>query len=185
MPDTIMNDALCQDCDGPVGKLLTIGDANCFKFVDWPDYPEQYGLGTEHVPALIRMACDLDLHLGDAEAPEIWAPVHAWRALAQLRTVEAIEPLLEFTKIDLDDDAVAQEFSTVFGMIGPAAIAPIAAFLSDRTVTWMAASIASGGLAEIVKHHPGCRDECVGVLTECWNAPPIRTRRPMASRSAA
>jgi hypothetical protein len=163
MPDTI---TLYRDYDGTVGQLLTIGEANCFKFIDWPDYPGRYGLSSEHIPVLIRMARDLDLYLGDWEGPEIWAPVHAWRALAQLRAVEAIEPLLEFARLDLDDDAVAQEFSTVFGMIGPAAIAPITAFLSDRTLPWMAASIASDGLNEIVKRYPECRHECIGVLTK-------------------
>ena len=165
MADTVTNDVSRQDYTGPVARLLIIGDASLFKPVEWPNYPELYGLGNEHIPALIRMACDLSLHRGDTEGAEIWAPVHAWRALAQLRAVEAIEPLLEFTRIELEDDAVSQEFTTVLGMMGPAAIAPIAAFLADRTVTWMGASLATAGLAEIVKAHPECRDECVRILT--------------------
>jgi hypothetical protein len=165
MADIITNDALRQDYDGPVGRLLTVGETNLFKRGEWPNYPREYELGREHIPALIRMACDVALHDGDSEGPEIWAPVHAWRALAQLRATEAVEPLLEFTKLDMDDDAVSQEFAMVFGMIGPSAIAPIAAFLRDRSLPWMAASLATGGLAEVVKNHPECRDECVGMLT--------------------
>ena len=157
------NDVLCQDYADPVGRLLTIGDGNLFKLIDWPDYPEQYQLGHQHVPALIRMACDMALH--NADEPEVWAPVHAWRALAQMRATEAIEPLLEFMKIPPEDDAVSQEFSTVFGMIGPAVIAPIAAFLDDRSMDWLPTSIAAGALKEIAKRHPECREECVGILT--------------------
>jgi hypothetical protein len=164
MWESLTNDAHCPDYADPVGRLLTAGETNLYSADAWPDYPAKYELGHEHVPALIRMACDMTLHTGDPDQPEIWAPVHAWRTLAQLRAVEAIESLLEFMKIDLDDDAVAQEFSTVFGMIGPAAIPSIAAFLQDRTVGWLPASIASGGLKEIVDRHPECRDECVGIL---------------------
>jgi hypothetical protein len=149
----------------PVGRLLTAGEADLFKGTEWPNYPEEYQLGHEHVPALIRMACDMELHTRRSDGPEIWAPVHAWRTLAQLRATEAIEPLLEFSKIDLDDDAVSQEFSTVFGMIGPAAIRPIAEFLDDRTIEWMPASIAAGALAKIVERHPECRGDCVGILS--------------------
>lgn len=164
MADIITNDALRQDYADPVARLLTVGETNLFKRGEWPDYPETYALGIEDIPALIRMACDLALHEAECEGPEIWAPVHAWRALAQMQATEAVEPLLEFTKLDVDDDAVAQEFATVFGMIGPAAIAPIAAFLCDRSLPWMAASLATGGLAEVVKYHPECRAECVGRL---------------------
>jgi hypothetical protein len=159
------SDVVRQDYAGPVARLLTAGDAHIFNLIEWPNYPEQYALGNEHIPALIRMACDMALHTADHDRPEIWAPVHAWRALAQLRAEEAIEPLLEFSKIDLDDDAICEEFATVFGMIGPGVISPIAAFLRDRSIAWMPASIASGGLTEVVRRHPECRNECVAILT--------------------
>jgi SEC-C motif/Protein of unknown function (DUF1186) len=165
MLENSTNDMVRQDYADPVARLLTAGDAHIFNVIEWPNYPEQYALGNEHIPALIRMACDMALNTADADAPEIWAPVHAWRALAQLRAEAAIEPLLEFAKIDLDDDAVSEEFATVFGMIGPAVISPIAAYLGDRSIAWMPASIASGGLTEVVRRHPGCRGECVAILT--------------------
>src|SRR5579864_7878643 len=48
--------------------------------------------------------------------------VHAWRALGQLRAVEAVEPLLElFDRLE-DDDWVHEELPAVFGLIGPARI---------------------------------------------------------------
>jgi hypothetical protein len=159
------NDAIHQEYADPVSRLLTAGDAAIFDLVEWPNYPEKYALGSEHIPALIRMACDMALHMGDADGTEIWAPVHAWRALAQMRAEEAIQPLLEFTRVDLDDDAVAQEFATVFGMIGPAVIAPIGGFLEDRSIGWLSASLVTDGLKEVVRRYPECRDECVATLT--------------------
>jgi hypothetical protein len=104
-----------------------------------------------------------DTGLNEADEPEIWAPVHAWRALAQLRAVEAVEPLVEFMKV-ADDDAVTQEFVTVFGMIGPAAIPALAAVIADPAAGWLPSSVAGGGLAEIGTRHPESREECVGLL---------------------
>ena len=164
MADTITNDAVRQNYAYPVGRLLTVGDAQVFTQVEWPDYCEKYELRGEHIPELIRMACDLALQENDSDGPEIWAPVHAWRALAQMRAAEAVEPLLQLTRIDLDDDAVAQEFATVFGMIGPSAIAPIAGFLQERSLPWLAVSLATEGLTEITNRFPEYHNECVGIL---------------------
>lgn len=38
----------------PLAKLLTLGDA-CPTMGQWPDY-RTYGLGSEHIPDLCRMA---------------------------------------------------------------------------------------------------------------------------------
>jgi hypothetical protein len=48
----------------------------------------------DQVPELIRMALDEDLHWADTESAEVWAPLHAWRTLAQLRAEAAVEPLI-------------------------------------------------------------------------------------------
>jgi hypothetical protein len=148
----------------PVSRLLAAGDANIFSPVDWPDYPAQYGFSGEHIPDLIRMACDRNLHESTSDGPEVWGPVHAWRALAQLRAVEALGPLVELMKAPPDDDAVPREFAKVFGVMGPGAIPALAAVLDDRTVDWLAASLAGGGLEDIAKRHPEYREQCVGIL---------------------
>jgi hypothetical protein len=72
----------------PVSELLTFGD--CRDFREWPDYLD-LGLRPEHVPELIELATDKELNWADPESLEVWAPVHAWRALGQLRAVPAIE----------------------------------------------------------------------------------------------
>ena len=60
----------------------------------WPDYPA-LGLRMEHVPDLIRMTLDDELHGADSDSREVWAPLHAWRALGQLRAESAIKPLTQ------------------------------------------------------------------------------------------
>jgi len=80
----------------PVDKLLTYGESNLMTPDKWPDYQE-LGIGPEHIPDLIQMATDEELNEADVESREVWAPTHAWRALGQLRAVEAVEPLHLFS----------------------------------------------------------------------------------------
>src|SRR3990172_4320258 len=77
----------------PIDKLLTYGDAR--NVHDWPDY-QQLGFGPEHVPDLIRVATDKDLLWADSDSLEVWAPIHAWRTLGQLRAEAAIQPLTAY-----------------------------------------------------------------------------------------
>ena len=54
----------------PVSKLLTLGD--CHQMRGWPDYL-RLGLAPEHIPDLIRMALDDELHWYDSDSAEAWA----------------------------------------------------------------------------------------------------------------
>jgi hypothetical protein len=77
-----------------VSRLLTVGD--CRGMRRWPDYLA-LGIGPEHVPDLVRMIQDDELSQADPQSLEVWAPVHAWRTLGQLRAETAIEPLMGLT----------------------------------------------------------------------------------------
>src|SRR5205814_2700553 len=113
------------------GKLLRLGDPS--RSI-WPDYPS-LGLGTAEVPELISLACDEKL----LDAPEgddsWWIPIHARRALGQLRAADAVEPLLSLLpRIDArDDDWVNEDLPKIMGLIGEPAIAALAAFVADST----------------------------------------------------
>ncbi len=148
----------------PVDKLLTYSD--CRKLPKWPDYLA-LGLGPEHIPDLTRMATDDALHYADSDSRLIWAPVHAWRALGQLHATEAIEPLLGLLhKIDDDDDdMINEELPQVYGMIGPAAIPALKAYLASSSYPLFARIAAAEGLKQIASEHPDARDQCVAVLT--------------------
>jgi hypothetical protein len=151
----------------PVDKLLTLGESEEFRAEKWPNYREM-GLGPEHINDLILLATDHKLRWGeeDDEAPEVWAPVHAWRALGQLRAKAAIEPLMEWFDYKYDDDWITEELPQVYAMIGPPAIAPLAAYLEDSVHHTEDARISAVScLEEIGKHWPEARDECVALLT--------------------
>ncbi len=158
--------AITADYVDPVRQLLTFGESTEFNHKKWPDYVTRFGFGPEHSDALIRMACDAQLSALDREAIEVWAPLHAWRALGQLRAEAAIEPLLAlFDPSTIDDDCII-EVPEVFGMIGPAAMAPLAAYLADRSHLEWSMVAAMSGVAAIVERHPEYRDIGIEIVAK-------------------
>lgn len=148
----------------PVSQLLTRGDPGS---ASWPDYLA-LGFTLDHVPDLIRMAVDEDLHWADTESVEVWAPLHAWRTLAQLRAEAAVEHLIGlFERLDeFEDDWTSTELPQVFGYIGQAAIAPLTRILADPEQDLWVRISAANAFAEIGRRHPDLRDQCVAVLTQ-------------------
>lgn len=154
-----------SDYTEPISKLLTMGD--CRGQAEWPDYLA-LGLGPEQIPDLIRMVEDDKLNDADSESLKVWAPLHAWRALGQLRAEAAVEPLLGLLwRIEeFDDDWVGEELPVVLGMIGPAAVPKVAEYLADPLYGLWARVAAAHSLAEVGQRHPDARDDCVAVLRD-------------------
>ena len=146
----------------PVSELLTLGD--CRDFRGWPNYLD-LGLRSEHVPELIEMATDKELNWADSESLEVWAPVHAWRALGQLRAVPAIEPLLQLLHELEDVDWAYDELPQVYGMIGREAIPALARYLDDASHGLWPRVTAAFSLERIAAGDPSARGECVTILS--------------------
>jgi len=130
-----------------------------------PDYVAEFGLNQADIPPLIDIACQW----ADAKRPEdevLFAPIHAWRALGQLRAADAVEPLLA-TQDSLDawgDQWYLEEFHDLFGLIGPTAVPPLVAYLSDRGHGEFPRISAANGLREVAKRHPEARPRVVDAL---------------------
>ncbi|MBM3128429.1 MAG: DUF1186 domain-containing protein [Chloroflexi bacterium] len=152
-----------QNYTMPVAKLLTLGDPRGEG--EWRDYLK-LGFTPEHAPDLIRMARDTELWLADSESKEVWASLHAWRTLGQLRAQKAIVPLLDlFQRIDDDgDDWVGEELPEVYALIGPAAIPALANYLGDPAHGLWARIGASTSIEKIGQQHPSTRAECAATL---------------------
>ena len=151
-----------HDYPPPVDQLLALGDVRGER--EWRDYLA-LGLGPEHVPDLIRMATDPELNWAGEESAEVWAPLHAWRALGQLRAEAAIEPLLgQFEALD-DSDWFTEEMPEVFGLIGPVAIPALTAYLADEAHGTYPRVTATTCLQQIGQQYPEARDDCVAALT--------------------
>jgi hypothetical protein len=152
-----------SDYPSPVTQLLTRGKPSFDD--DWPNYLES-GLGPEYVPDLIRLASDPVFFEGDPKSKEVWAPLHAWRALGQLRAEDAIHPLLELLQAEADNDGDwgLSELPTVFAMIGPAALPHLAVFLADPDRALYARTAVAEGLPDMVAKYPETREQVIDVL---------------------
>jgi hypothetical protein len=163
--ETLPNIDIRNDYTDPVKQLLSIGESLDSNPAKWLDYAAKFGLGSEHSAALIRLACDEVLYCSDPGGLEVWAPIHAWRALGQLRVAASVPPLLDFLKsAELDDDWANIELPVVFGLIGLDAIPLVAGFISDHSSTTFPAATAISAIKEIARRHPACRGECIRVL---------------------
>lgn len=102
------------------------------------------------------------------ESPASWAPVHAWRALAQLRAGEGVAPLLGMLNrlVLLTDIWHVEELPRVFAAIGAAAVEPVGAFLRNCDNLFPARIIAADALDGLGNCHRACRDACVKHLDD-------------------
>jgi hypothetical protein len=147
----------------PVDVLLSIGEPHGSR---WPDYLKQFNLTTADIPELIRMATDSDLNWAESESLEVWAPLHAWRSLGQLKAEAAIKPLIAiFNEMD-DSDWFREEMPDVFGLIGPTAISDLAEFLANPNSMFSSRWMSADALVKIGQKHPSARDECLGRLVQ-------------------
>ena len=109
-------------------KLLTLG--NLEQNSQWPDYAA-LGFTTADVPSLIEVMCDAALHESEDEN-ELWAPVHAWRALATLGGVDVIGTLFTLAKSGLLDEFGKLELPDVIARMGPDAVPHVHRVLIDE-----------------------------------------------------
>lgn len=168
---------MSQDYADPVAQLLTFRKLDSGRSEPWPDY-RAFGLTERHIPDLLRMATDADLNNARPDSLEVWAPLHAWRALGQLRAAETAPDLIRLLEEYEDDDWLPGELRTVFSMMGPETIPAIATFLNDGAVSEYGRLPAPECLEQIAQDHPEARDDCVAALIrqleKCeWNGPAL------------
>jgi hypothetical protein len=152
----------------PVSNLLTYGD--CRDYFEWPNYLDM-GFTNKDVPDLIRMALDPDLNFADSDSSEVWAPIHAWRVLGQMRAEAAIEALLPLFHMFEDDDNgggsdwVSGDLAEVYALFGAKAIPALSAYLEDASHGDYPRSDVSHTLVLIAQKHPDTRSQCVELIT--------------------
>lgn len=134
-----------------------------------PDYVAKLGLGPEHVPVLMEIA---RLRIDEESLPDdpvAWhAPIHAWRAMAQLRAVPAVSLLLDM--LDPMDAAGDQwhleEFPQALALIGTPAFDPVAGYLADESHADFSRACAAHSLCCIAQKHVEMRERAVASLSE-------------------
>jgi HEAT repeat protein len=144
----------------PVNKLLAYAD--CSESQELLNYLEEFGFAREHVPELIRMATDKELHDADPDSHEAQAPLHACRTLGQLRSTEAIEPLITLFE-EVYADWSYCDLPKVFGLIGEPAIPALTNYLADDSRENYQRFAAASSLTSIAENYPDVRNKCVSV----------------------
>lgn len=159
-PDTVITEDLYHP---PVKQLLPLGELRRDEKRDYA----ALGISENDVPELIRMATDYQLHGGPPDSPVVYAPVHAWRALVQLRAEEAIAPLVELFRRtdDAMDDWVSENLPKDLAEFGAAALEPLTAYLADATHGDWSRVAAAKGIGSVATKHPELRAECIARLS--------------------
>jgi uncharacterized protein DUF1186 len=152
----------------PVSKLLELGERPLRR-----NKPHDYramGIAEEHLAELSRMSRDRALFEEDCPDPARWAPIHAARAMIQLKTTAAIEPLVKLLDYPTDadfDDACEWYFEDVpegLVSIGSEALPAIGGLLQNEHLLMYSRIAAADALAKMGERHPKTRGECVRLL---------------------
>jgi hypothetical protein len=151
----------------PVDQLLTLGEPVGLKPEQWTRY-DLLGISSGDVPQLICLLCDEELNSEEVELPRFFAQVHAWRALGQMKAIEAVDALLDVLDCHASwsevDEWCLEDMIDVLRLIGPDAVPAASAFLVDPSKHDSARSVVAESLAKIAHDHPDCREHCVGAL---------------------
>lgn len=146
----------------PVAGLLDIGDPNAEGV---GERVAALGLGQEHMPELVRMTVDPELNNAPGDSLEVWAPLHALRMLKGLDASDHAADLMPLVELD-EDDYFREELPGVFAQIGRPALAPLQAYLADRSHSEWGHVLVARALGEIGQQHPELRDEVVALLSD-------------------
>lgn len=140
-----------------------------------PDYVALLGAEADDVPLLVRVAQEwFPSYEGDepaefrADAPASYAPMHAWRTLAQMRAEEAAEDLAAMIPrfVEHDDDRLTEEFDGAVGQLGPRALPVLCRLLGDAYEDDFTRAMSAETIRQTAGAWPECRERAVAILAE-------------------
>lgn len=152
----------------PVQQLMQAGDCRdhaVFSYdpATWSRYLDQYNLHEAHIADLIAVIenCVLKTEWGIDEGILFWSPIHAWRALSQLKATAAIPTLIRLLQQAGDWEWVIEEVPRVLGLIGPEAIEPVRQSLAMCELKPHVRNILYQSLRWIADTDPESRSLCI------------------------
>lgn len=162
-----MTDTQSGDYQPPVSALLTIGRPGDKTFADWPDYIALHGFTSDHIPELSRLVTDQTYMEPEYdERAEVYAFIHAIRALGQLRDAAALPVLLQIAETEMDSDWIWEQIPYAIALIGPSAIPQLAASLGRTKNQAITGLTVVDCIEKMTEVHPEAREECIAVLTD-------------------
>ncbi len=138
---------------------------------EYLDYVGRFGLTDSDIPALVGLArrwADEAHFEATGTSDAMWAPIHAWRALASLGAEALVPALLDMLDPldDEDDEWFLEETPHLFARIGAPAVEPMVEFLSDQGHAEYARVAVGHGLQEIAASDPACREPVERALAD-------------------
>jgi hypothetical protein len=152
----------------PVAALLELGERQLRRVQPY-DYLSM-GINSDHLSELVRMSRD-ESWMPMRTSPARWAPLHATRALIQLRVEEAIEPLARLlecpAETDIDDtrEWLLEHVPDGLVAIGPASIPAMVLLLRKQGLQLYSRVAAAQTLAKIGQRYPRTRSDSVAHLS--------------------
>lgn len=136
------------------GRRVPIREIGADFSDEWPEYasalpPEEYD--EAFLLGLLNDERFFDAPEGSAL---VWVPMHAWRALAQMRSLEVIDPVLRLAGSSFYTDAY-RDFPRISALLGERAIEPLTAILGDRARPETDRKLAADGLGAIARDSSG------------------------------
>ncbi|GAA0727957.1 hypothetical protein GCM10009430_36630 [Aquimarina litoralis] len=129
----------------------------CIPFNDpWPNYVKKFNLTNVHIKELTEVIDSSNLSLVTNRcSEEEFFPMHAWRALAQLKSKECVPVLLKALLATVNKDAFWYriELPNMLKVIGSESIKSIEVFLK-KEIDWDYKVILIKGLVEIAINEP-------------------------------
>lgn len=117
--------------------------------VEWPDYVGDLSLTEQDVKNLFEILRSNELELASdfCTAPEC-LPMHAWRAIGQLRIPSVIPELFEILQDDANQEAYwfQIEFPLIIKEIGAESLPIVQTIIQDEYIDWYPRSIIAGSL---------------------------------------
>jgi len=120
----------------------------------WKDYQAILPLEEYDETFLLKMLTDDSFSEAVEGSPLPWVPLHAWRALGQMRSLAAIEAVLSLTESDYDQH-VYDDFAKLSAHIGNDAIELLIAILADHSRSETCRTLAAKGLGAIGRSSSG------------------------------
>ncbi len=145
----------------PLDALIALGDPRNTKVLLSRHAPD---VRQEHLPDLLRMVRDRGLYTSNGDTDQVWAPLHAFYALAELDVSAVVPELLPL--FDLKDDRYQGELPDLLGKIGAPALEPLRIFLAERARWGFGHWHACGALEQIAVQHPQLREQAVAILCD-------------------
>ena len=111
------------------------------------------------------MATDEELNQAKTDCQEVWGPLHAWRALGQLKAIEAFKPILSLLD-DEYDDWIRGDIPTLCTLIGLETVPLLRECLADTSNSMYNRAYIAEVLESMSREYPETRESNIAAIAQ-------------------